>query len=259
MTWLKSSKINRCVEGQILCLLRKDIYMTLAWLLLSLPISSCFPIQSVVSLGARQATPSWHCARTLPLASCNLMVFFPGRSSPALCRLHNIRPPSFLAFNTPNQIFVKHVRPTSYDELSKKSAKKVSRISRKWKGLLETVPFFGTLRSDDIGDTVRSCTVWNYIEIWLVQVTKFCSFHTRKLSKPCMIHPINTQLEFNNHIYSRKFSSSCWLKFPKMVLSPAHFFLLRSLALSMSYTAARKDTTCATHRPRQRCKRYTVL
>lgn len=88
------------------------------------------------------------------------------------------------------KIFVKHVPPTSYDEFSKKSATSCLKISRKWKGLLETVPFFGTLGSDDMGDTVRSCMVWNYMEIWLVQVTKCCSFHTRKLSKPCMMNTL---------------------------------------------------------------------
>ena len=145
----------------------------------------------VISLGARQATPSWHCARTLPLASCNLKGFFSGHSSPALCRLHNVRPTFISGLQHTKPKFSSNmVRPTSYDEFSKKSATSCLKISRKWKGLLETVPFFGTLGSDDMGDTVRRCMVWNYMEIWLVQVTKFCSFHTRKLSKPCMMNTL---------------------------------------------------------------------
>ena len=151
-----------------------------------LPISS---IQSVVSLGARQATSFWHCAKDFAIGRVQSWRFFSGHS-PELCRLHNAH---------------LHVWPSTHQTKVSSCSTNIRWVFKEVRNKL-TLEFqgnekgcwklshFGTLGSDDMGDTVRGCMVWNYMGIWLVQVTKFCPFGTRKLSKPGMIHPKNTLL-----------------------------------------------------------------
>ena len=91
------------------------------------------------------------------------------------------------------KIFVKHGSTNVIWWVFKEIRNKLSKNFKEMKRAVGNGPIFWDSWIGRHG-RYRPKLVWNYVEIWLVQVTKFCSFYTRKLSKPCMINPINTFL-----------------------------------------------------------------